>query len=387
MKPRAVMIILSTGLIGLSSLAGCGKASEATTGRNADISSETVETEKKDPAPKEEAGGEPAAESEAEPDYEACYAPVLDEVLAVVTDGYDYDREYRYVSNGLMEKCMYPGDEDLTEAVGFLLEDMSGDGIPELLIGCDETYGDGAPQSTIFNLFTLKEEEPFSVFEGWARSSYRPMEDAHFYYCGSGGAAITLFGENHLSEDGTEILWDDFYFSDEKDGGEVGLYHNTSGIFDAKESEEVQMSQDTFFKKMDDYEAKCIRISWTPIGSYAGKSGSTESTGGKSTSVSPEKELAGDWLFPNGATLAVSADGTYELLDDTDAWRFSGNWETDDGTGNVTVTLYSEVGDTGNRQVAQGTLYEDAAGYLALDLTFEPYLTEFTDGSVTLRKK
>ena len=58
--------------------------------------------------------------------------------------------------------------------------------------------GEMGPQSVIFNVYTVKEEEPYPVFEGWARSSYSWMGDDHFYYQGSGGAMITLFGENHL---------------------------------------------------------------------------------------------------------------------------------------------------------------------------------------------
>ncbi|WP_031555739.1 hypothetical protein [Oribacterium sp. FC2011] len=198
--------------------------------------------------------------------YEALYSPVLEEVREVVTNGYDHDKEYKYVSNGLMEKCMYPGDDDLTKAVGYVLKDVSRDGIPELIIGCDEKYGDNEPRSYIFNLFTLKDDEVQSVFDGWARSSYQWMGDDHFYYSGSGGAAITIFGENHLSPDGTEIVWDDFYFSDEKEVGNIGLYHNTSGIFDAGKAEELDMSDSEFFDKMDDYESKCQMLSWTPVG-------------------------------------------------------------------------------------------------------------------------
>ena len=212
------------------------------------------------------------AGNESEPDsadlaaYEALYSPVLEEVREVVTNGYDHDKEYKYVSNGLMEKCMYPGDDDLTKAVGYVLKDVSRDGIPELIIGCDEKFGDNEPRSYIFNLFTLKDDEVQSVFDGWARSSYQWMGDDHFYYSGSGGAAITIFGENHLSPDGTEIVWDDFYFSDEKEAGKIGLYHNTSGIFDAAKAEELDLSDSEFFKKMDDYENRCQLLSWTSVG-------------------------------------------------------------------------------------------------------------------------
>ena len=59
---------------------------------------------------------------------------------------------------------------------------------------------------------------------------------------------------------------DDFYFSDEKEAGKIGLYHNTSGIFDAAKAEELDVSDSEFFKKMDDYENRCQLLSWTSVG-------------------------------------------------------------------------------------------------------------------------
>lgn len=243
-------------------LAGCGKTSVPTSDEIAEATSKTAESDTD--TQKSEENAETAQENDT--DYEACYAPVFDEVLGVVTDGYDFEKNYSYVSDGLMEKCMYPGDGDLSETVGYVLDDISGDGIPELIIGCDEDYSSLGAQSYIYSVFSLQNDKPLRVFDGWARSSYRWMGDDHFYYCGSGGASITLFGKNHLSKDGTEIIWDDFYFSDEKENGEIGLYHNTTGIFDAKESEELSIPDSEFYALMDTYEKACKLLSWIPIG-------------------------------------------------------------------------------------------------------------------------
>ncbi len=228
--------------------------------------SETLETEEGSEPEKEE---EPIAETVEETDYEALYAPVFSEVIDTIKEGYDYEKEYSYMPEGLIEKIMYRADEDLLQVIGYVMKDVSGDGIPELLIGCDEDYGTG-PQSYIFSVFTIAEGEPFSVFEGWSRSDYRWMGDDHFYYFGSGGVSISLFGENHLCKDGTEIVWDDFYFSDEDTDGEVGFYHNTTGVFDTGEAEKLDMSDSEFFGLMEEYEARCQMLPWTPIGDYQG---------------------------------------------------------------------------------------------------------------------
>lgn len=289
MKRKLITMILMSAIT-CCLFAGCGSASQAQPDKTDEVKSETDEVkeaslkfENKSEEKTEEKTEEKAEEKSEEvpetvtgekKDYEVSYAPVLNEVQKVVTSGYDYDKKYKYISDGLMEKCMYPGDGDLSEAVGYVLEDISGDDIPELIIGSDEEYGDYPKQSYIFSVFSVQNDKPIKVFDGWARSSYRWIGDDHFYYCGSGGAAITLFGKNHLSKDGLEIVWDDFYFSDEKVGGDIGLYHNTTGIFDANESEELNISDDKFWAMMDDYEKQCKLLSWTPIGKYVSKASS-----------------------------------------------------------------------------------------------------------------
>ncbi|MCR5687001.1 MAG: hypothetical protein K6G58_03170 [Lachnospiraceae bacterium] len=229
-----------------------------------DVISETVTEDEED-----EPEDEPEAGDADGPDYMEIYAPVLEEVKTVVEEGYDFDRTYEYISNGLMEKVMYPGDTPASESVGYLLADVSSDGVPELLIACNEDYGDG-PRTVLFSIFTVKDGMPATTMESWARSCYCPMEDNRFYYFGSGGAMITIFGEAHLSADGTQIEWDDFYFTDEKDGGALGMYHNTTGVFDAAAAEELSVSEEEFLSKMDEYEKRLILYDLTPLAGYEG---------------------------------------------------------------------------------------------------------------------
>ncbi|MCR5651694.1 MAG: hypothetical protein K6F86_10995 [Lachnospiraceae bacterium] len=244
-----------------------------------ELLSETFEGEEQEPETEPVTEPENALEESGEhedgaqetADYEAIYTPVLNEVSEFVLSGrdaFDPEKEYSYVSDGLIEKVMYPGDADLAEAVGYVMSDFSGDGIPELLIGCNENDSERGEVSYIFSAFTIKDNAPVSVFSGMVRSSYQYMGNDQFFYSGSGGASITLFGENHLSKDGTKIIWDDFYFSDEKEGGEIGLYHNTSGTFDAAASKELSMEQSEFFERMYAYEDRCELLPFTPIGEW-----------------------------------------------------------------------------------------------------------------------
>ncbi len=282
---------VSTGLIGMMGLllaAGCGdtgKVAETRENAPAEVIAETekaaalseaaepietieTETEETESEETESVETEETEAVGADTDYEAIYAPILKETLEIVRDGYDMDREYDYPSTGLMECVMYPGDGDLPDKVKFLIEDFSGDGIPELLIGEDLSYDEELPeQSYIFSIYTIKDGQPALTVDGWARNEQHWMGENRFSNLGSNGAMSTLFGEYHLSADGTEVEWDDFYFSDAKgDGTEIGYYYNTTGVFDENEAEELTISSEEFWDLEESYQG--VSIPWTSIGSY-----------------------------------------------------------------------------------------------------------------------
>ncbi len=281
MKKLFVIPVVSTCLLALM-ISGCGdnaKPSDAVESPQPTTETSDVQTGTKEAGETTDAAANEKSDVQKETDekkdgdtanstvdHESIYAPILDEVADIVNSGYDYDKSYKYAGNGLMEKAMYPGDKPLAETVGYVLEDISGDGIPELMIGCDEDYSDFGSQSYLFSVFSIKGNKPVQIIDGWARNSYRWIGDGHFYYFGSGGAAYSYFGECHLSEDGTKELWDDFYLTDEKDGGSIGLYHNNTGSSESSQSEELSISEDEFWNKMDEYEARCKLLNWTHIG-------------------------------------------------------------------------------------------------------------------------
>lgn len=201
-------------------------------------------------------------------DYEAVYEPVFEEVLDVINYGYNIDREYDFLAPGIADKVEYSGDDDLLDTIGYLIQDMSGDGVPELLIGCDEEYGKG-PYSYIYSVCAIKDDNPVSSFAGSSRASYLYMGEGQFYYEASGGTGISIFGENHLSWDGSELIWDDFFFTDTKEDGETGFYHNDTGVFDISKAEELNMSGKQFFAIKQDYDERFELIPWTPIGDHS----------------------------------------------------------------------------------------------------------------------
>lgn len=241
------------------------KTTEETTEATTEATEATTEqtTEEKTEATTEKKDETEETSTDTNKDVEAYY-PVLDEVYSLVVDGYDEDREYTYLSSGIMEEISYGQPENL----GLIFMDLNGDDSPELLVGkngsSDGSETDDA--SIIYEGYTLKDGKATEFLAGWARSSYYWLGDDHFYYVGSGGAMSTSFGECHLGEEGEILIWDDFYFTDEKEAGEMGIYHNNSGVWDSAESEELTMSSDEFWAISEAYEFKMLE--WTPITEY-----------------------------------------------------------------------------------------------------------------------
>ena len=283
MKKRVLLGIAMLGMMGLS-VVGCGKKEQVSVdGPNPDAPAarEAVQEEGDQEAGSQEAGSqeagsqeenlqEPETATEPQKDYLEVYAPILSENISVIRDGYDSDKQYKYVSNGMVERAMYGEPEILMDSLGYVLQDFSGDGVPELLIGESVSYGAGESdqQGYILGGYTVKDDELICFFDGMTHCTYQWMGEDHFYYLASLSATITMIGQNHVSGDATELIWDDFYFSDDADGKEeLSIYHNTIGAYDVASSEKVDMTEEEFYSIGDTYQSKCKMLSWTSLSS------------------------------------------------------------------------------------------------------------------------
>lgn len=107
---------------------------------------------------------------------------------------------------------------DYYQTPGWLLRDLDGDGIPELLLGAD--WGDG--HTVIFNIYCLDGAKAVRVVDGWSRSRWYLCTDGSLAHEGSDGASEGTFSyyryENgalrHLE---TLISLDGWLYSDTTD--------------------------------------------------------------------------------------------------------------------------------------------------------------------------
>lgn len=140
-------------------------------------------------------------------------------------------------------------DENPLTALGYAVEDLSGDGVPELVIGF-------LPDHSIFQyaVYTLVDGRPQVVFED-EEGSLGYLGNGSFHYVASLPTGIGL-GTVSLSNDGAQILWEDFYFTldDIFGGGTVTIYHNTTGSLDPAESELTDWTMEYFYAWEPEYE-------------------------------------------------------------------------------------------------------------------------------------
>lgn len=107
---------------------------------------------------------------------------------------------------------------DYYQTPGWLLRNLDGDGIPELLLGAD--WGDG--HSVIFNIYRLDGAKAVRVVDGWSRSRWYLCTDGSLAHEGSDGASEGTYSyyryENgalrHLE---TVISLDGWLYSDTTD--------------------------------------------------------------------------------------------------------------------------------------------------------------------------
>ena len=107
---------------------------------------------------------------------------------------------------------------DYYQTPGWLLRDLDGDGIPELLLGAD--WGDG--HSVIFNIYCLDGAKAVRVVDGWSRSRWYLCTDGSLAHEGSDGASEGTYSY-YLYENGalrhleTVISLDGWLYSDTTD--------------------------------------------------------------------------------------------------------------------------------------------------------------------------
>ena len=214
-KKLAALLILSTSLL----LFGCGEDKKAAQAAPPASTPQAVQAVKKD--------------------YAQQYAPIMESAYAfVLKNGEEKDG-----FNSLAEGKQFNGAQKAGELIGYTMQDISGDGVPELILGyAEQKQGQGLYGSDIYAVYTLENGKPQLKFEAWFKDRLRLLKDNTLFMQGTSGAAESYTGRFALA--GTKKKCLDFFFTkpDEQNPGQIIVYHNQNGTSDPKQSEKSPVS-------------------------------------------------------------------------------------------------------------------------------------------------
>ena len=209
----------------------------------------------------------------AEVDYAAIYQPVIDGFFKLASGDVE-ENESRIPEGGsaILEGNDGGSSNRMLWESGFMLLDLSGDSIPELVIGSvteEEYEGYG---TAIYAVYTIADNQPRFVLDGFYRNIYYLLEDGSIFNQGSAGAAYSIFGIYALSENGQELFCRDYWFTHEKEGNyeDIRCWHNTVGEMDTAISEELDMTLDAFWEMEGELMEQITALELTSFGAYGG---------------------------------------------------------------------------------------------------------------------
>lgn len=181
----------------------------------------------------------PTPEHEPTPDFFQIYREKLDYFYNILSNGVE-DWEYGKGEVGLMEIADYKAGDEALASVGYTIQDLSGDGIPELLIMNVSNPGSSpAKGSSILALFSSSDGTPTLTFEGWSRNQYTFYERDKIYNTGSNGASNQVYIINQLSLDGKSLECLNYYITQPKENDP-----QTEGFFQDSECGQCQNRYD-----------------------------------------------------------------------------------------------------------------------------------------------
>lgn len=249
MKKRMKIMLAAAALAAVMALTACGRRTESRQSESKQLESQQSESRQPEPQAAEEKTEDAGASEDTKEEAGYPYDEILLRFYRLIFYGND-DHDPADGETGVRELAMVMGPDGVPDCVGYTIQDISGDGIPELLIGYIGE-DDGDPRSRqIYAVFTCEEETPRLVLEGWYRNAWYYLGNSRFGNTGSDSAMCSIFGSYTITPDGTSLSCEDYWFTFEKAGGGsgIGCYHNTTGEPDPDVSEELDIDVNEFWQ-------------------------------------------------------------------------------------------------------------------------------------------
>ena len=284
---------IGIGIVLITLLTGCGNSANASdkveapqTEENfSDMDSENIVNEsdwdniakKETETAEQEANTEDVAEGSGDEDILylkpcASYQDILDNAYDVIIADNNWtnivlsDELFSYY--GLDEAHVLRDTNEVLSAVGYTFYDVDGNGIEELIIA--DTYKAGEVwYYNILLMYTLYDDMPVLLIDGWSRNGYNILDDGTIYNEGSSGAAYTSFGIYRISEAGNSLEVIDFYYSGYSDDHVNCWFYNTTGKQTYDDSEIIEFEdEDLLGDMMWDYMKRIRALDIMPFSEY-----------------------------------------------------------------------------------------------------------------------
>lgn len=238
-KKLAALLILSTSLL----LFGCGEEKKAVQAAPPSSTPQAVQTIKKD--------------------YAQQYAPLMENAYAFVVKSGEEKEGFA----SLAQVKQFNGAQKAGDIIGYTLQDISGDGIPELIFGyAEQKQGQGAYSSEIYAVYTLENGKPQLKFEAWFKDRLRLLQGNTLFVQGTSSAAESYTGRFAL--EGTKKKCLDFFFTkpDEHNPEQIIVYHNQIGTSDPKQSKKSPVTLEELGDMGNDFALESLEF--LPIKNY-----------------------------------------------------------------------------------------------------------------------
>lgn len=222
----------------------------------------------------------PTPEPEPTPDYFEVYREKLDYFYDILKNGIE-NWDYGKGEVGLMEIANFNPENEALASVGFAIQDISGDGIPELLIMNVSNPGESpAIGASILALFSSSDGTPTLTFEGWSRNLYAYYDQGKIYNSGSNGATHHVYIINKLSVDGKTLECLNYYITQPKENDP-----QIEGYFQDPECgqgqhiyDELDLNRDSFMQLIREQLGNAVDFELTPFSSYSLSQSSADSS-------------------------------------------------------------------------------------------------------------
>lgn len=204
------------------------------------------------------------------PAYEREYGKLVEGIYNFVNDG-NMDKVPQQGMTGIYELRDHMGYADALNMLGYTLQDINNDKVPELIFAIldNEKQGKGYYGKDIYAIYTFVNGKIKFVDEGWARSNIKLLANNMLLTRGNSSNTDYVLALKDLLPNGNKRCID-MYFTRSKSNNEPGLdvYRNNVDRDDVAVSQKTNMTADDFFDMGTEMAGDSVKLELLPLKEY-----------------------------------------------------------------------------------------------------------------------